>query len=189
MSWGAPVYLLHTNDNGVFTAHGIEPRTLLLTRSGRIHALLPCPRRHCIMIAGDGPRQIPGRNSRNAHRDPAGRDNVRGMIRSSQAPSLPFAGVKRAGSPEDNPGFDHHLTGSPAESFDNWLLVEQHLGSLLSTVRPRGSRSGIIRQHPSFPHIMRDRDSPRIHVSDWRVFLRTEPFYGHPCYRRSRDSS
>jgi radical SAM superfamily enzyme with C-terminal helix-hairpin-helix motif len=84
-------------------------------------------------------------------------------------------------------GFDHLLTGSPAEALD----------SFISTGNPEGipdyhrsdrwavEGSGIIKSHPSYPHVMCELETARgcSRVASGGCSFCTEPFYGQPRYR------
>lgn len=84
-------------------------------------------------------------------------------------------------------GFDHLLTGSPAEALDGWLSSGTTHGdhSYKHSDPWAILGSSIIRNHPSFPYVMCEietaRGCPRT-VTGGCSFC-TEPFYGHPRYR------
>ncbi len=84
-------------------------------------------------------------------------------------------------------GFDHLLTGSPAEALDNWLSAgKTHGDHSFARSDPWAiSGSKIIREHPSFPHVMCEIETARgcaRGVTGGCSFC-TEPFYGPPRYR------
>jgi radical SAM superfamily enzyme with C-terminal helix-hairpin-helix motif len=84
-------------------------------------------------------------------------------------------------------GFDHLLTGSPAEALDAWLSCGKTHGdhSYARSDPWATGGSGIIRQHPSFPFVMCEIETARgcaRAVTGGCAFC-TEPFYGPPRYR------
>ncbi|MDD1705904.1 MAG: radical SAM protein [Methanoregulaceae archaeon] len=84
-------------------------------------------------------------------------------------------------------GFDHLLTGSPAEALDAYLSGgKTHGAHSYARSDPWAvAGSGIIRQHPSFPHIMCEMESARgcARSMTGGCSFCTEPFYGPPRYR------
>lgn len=84
-------------------------------------------------------------------------------------------------------GFDHLLTGSPAEALDAWLSSGKTHGEHSYPCSDPWAIAGskIIRQHPSFPSLMCEMETARgcaRFVTGGCSFC-TEPFYGPPSYR------
>lgn len=90
-------------------------------------------------------------------------------------------------------GFDHLLTGSPAEALDAWLSSGKTHGEHSYARSDPWAIAGskIIRQHPSFPSLMCEMETARgcaRFVTGGCSFC-TEPFYGPPSYRSIRGIS
>ncbi len=84
-------------------------------------------------------------------------------------------------------GFDHLLTGSPAEALDSFIETGNPAGVLDYHKSDRWAvgGSGIIRSHPSYPHVMCELETARgcSRVAAGGCSFCTEPFYGQPRYR------
>jgi radical SAM superfamily enzyme with C-terminal helix-hairpin-helix motif len=84
-------------------------------------------------------------------------------------------------------GFDHLLTGSPAEALDSWFTRGTTEGltdySRSDSWSITGSR--IIREHPSFPFLMCEIETARgcARSDTGGCSFCTEPLYGPPVYR------
>ncbi len=176
---------------GVFTAHGIEPRYITIDQIREDPRILtPVPGGIAIMIAG---ATVPGKYLGGT---PATLTEIqqvgtqlRGMNRLITGPVI--FGYSRGGGEravrKTISGFDHLLSGSPAESLDDWLsggiIYGAHSYQRSDPWAVTGS--SIIRQHPSFPQIMCEIETARgctREVTGGCSFC-TEPFYGHPRYR------
>jgi len=90
----------------------------------------------------------------------------------------------------DSFGFVDNLIGSPAGALARWLNGKSPEASFLYTDEDpwmeRGA--GIIRQHPSYPHVICEVETARgcsREISGGCSFC-TEPFYGKPEYRSHR---
>jgi radical SAM superfamily enzyme with C-terminal helix-hairpin-helix motif len=84
-------------------------------------------------------------------------------------------------------GFDHLLTGSPAEALDSFLNTGIIEGKTDYRKSDRWSTLGsvIIREHPSFPNLMCELETARgcARSETGGCSFCTEPFYGPPAYR------
>jgi len=84
-------------------------------------------------------------------------------------------------------GFDALLEGEPAIALDNYLHGEKPVGTLdYARTDPWSvAGSGIIAQHPGFPHVMCELETARgcSHGATGGCSFCTEPFYGRPKYR------
>jgi radical SAM superfamily enzyme with C-terminal helix-hairpin-helix motif len=84
-------------------------------------------------------------------------------------------------------GFDALLLGEPAVALDNFLTGNVPSGVLdYSRTDPWSvSGSGIIEQHPDYPHVMCELETARgcPHGASGGCSFCTEPFYGTPKYR------
>ncbi len=84
-------------------------------------------------------------------------------------------------------GFDHLLTGSPAEALDSFIETGNPAGvpDYHKSDRWAVGGSGIIRSHPSYPHVMCELETARgcSRVAAGGCSFCTEPFYGQPRYR------
>lgn len=84
-------------------------------------------------------------------------------------------------------GFDALLMGEPAVALDNYLIGNDPAGILDYTRTDPWSvaGSGIIRQHPGYPHVMCELETARgcSHGATGGCSFCTEPFYGKPKYR------
>ena len=84
-------------------------------------------------------------------------------------------------------GFDALLTGEPAIALDNYLGGNEPSGALdyIRTDPWSVSGSGIISQHPDYPHVMCELETARgcAHGATGGCSFCTEPFYGQPNYR------
>jgi radical SAM superfamily enzyme with C-terminal helix-hairpin-helix motif len=87
-------------------------------------------------------------------------------------------------------GFDHLLTGSAPEALHSHLTGGRPEGSVNYTLSDRWSilGSGIIKKHPSYPHIMCELETARgcAHQETGGCSFCTEPFYGPPVYRPAK---
>ena len=87
-------------------------------------------------------------------------------------------------------GFDHLLSGSPAEALDAYLNEGKTSGTLNYRHADRWSVLGapIIREHPSYPYLMCELETARgcSRVSSGGCSFCTEPLYGPPVYRSSQ---
>jgi radical SAM superfamily enzyme with C-terminal helix-hairpin-helix motif len=84
-------------------------------------------------------------------------------------------------------GFDALLTGEPAVALDNYLTGNEPAGTLdYHRTDPWSvAGSGIITQHPDYPHVMCEMETARgcSHGASGGCSFCTEPFYGQPKYR------
>jgi radical SAM superfamily enzyme with C-terminal helix-hairpin-helix motif len=176
---------------GVLDAYGMRPRYLTIDQ---IRAdpgiLIPAPRGLAVMVAGV---TVPGKYLGGT---PATLTEIqqigarlRGMDRLIAGPVgfgySPGGGeraIRKAIS-----GFDHLLTGSPAEALDAWLSSGKTHGEHSYTRSDPWAiaGSGIIRQHPSFPFVMCEIETARgcARAVTGGCSFCTEPFYGSPRYR------
>ncbi len=91
--------------------------------------------------------------------------------------------------PLEGTGFSAVLKGPPAEAVDAWVRGEEGPSRQDYTLEDRWGVLGshVIRQHPSFPHVMCELETARgcaRSVTGGCSFC-TEPFYGPPVYRGS----
>ena len=176
---------------GVFATHGIETRYITIDQIREDPRILaPIPGAIAVMIAGV---TVPGKYLGGT---PATRTEIqlvgtrlRGMDRLIAGP-VGF-GYSRGGGEravrKTIAGFDHFLSGSPAEALDSWLSGGATQGDhSYSRSDPWAvAGSSIIRQHPSYPSIMCEIETARgcaREVAGGCSFC-TEPFYGRPRYR------
>jgi len=87
-------------------------------------------------------------------------------------------------------GFDHLLTGSAPEALHSHLTGGRPEGIINYTLSDKWSILGsdVIRQHPSFPHIMCELETARgcARQETGGCSFCTEPFYGPPVYRPAK---
>ena len=112
----------------------------------------------------------------------AGKKLIGGPIGFGYSPEGGQKAVKQAIS-----GFDAMLDGSVAEALDEYLLGNEPHGVLdYSRSDPWSvAGSGIITQHPNYPHVMCELETARgcPHGAYGGCSFCTEPFYGSPKYR------
>jgi radical SAM superfamily enzyme with C-terminal helix-hairpin-helix motif len=84
-------------------------------------------------------------------------------------------------------GFDHLLTGSPAEALDSWFTSGTTAAGTDYSRSDTWSVAGspIIREHPSFPYLMCEIETARgcARAETGGCSFCTEPLYGPPVYR------
>jgi radical SAM superfamily enzyme with C-terminal helix-hairpin-helix motif len=176
---------------GVLEAHGREPRYLTIDQIRAEPGILtPSPGGLAVMVAGV---TVPGKYLGGT---PATLTEIqqigarlRGMERLIAGPVgfgySPGGGEKAIRQAIS--GFDHLLTGSPAEALDAWLSSEKTHGehSYARSDPWAVAGSKIILQHPSFPHIMCEMETARgcARAMTGGCSFCTEPFYGPPSYR------
>ena len=87
-------------------------------------------------------------------------------------------------------GFDALLTGEPSVALDNYLAGNGPAGALdyVRTDPWSIAGSGIIAQHPDYPHVMCELETARgcSHGASGGCSFCTEPFYGMPKFRDIR---
>jgi radical SAM superfamily enzyme with C-terminal helix-hairpin-helix motif len=177
---------------GVLREHGFEPRYLTIDqiRSDPLHLVTTDAVRMAVMVAGI---TVPGKYLGGT---PATLTEIQqigtrlrgittllcGPIGFGYAPEGGKKAIQKAVT-----GFDHVLTGSPAEALDA-VLSDGGTRGVLDYARsdPWSIRGAdIIRQHPSYPFVMCEletaRGCPRS-LTGGCSFC-TEPFYGPPHYR------
>ena len=107
---------------------------------------------------------------------------VGGPIAFGYSPEGGQAAVKQAIA-----GFDAMLSGSVAEALDEYLRGNGPAGTLDYSRSDAWSvaGSGIIREHPGFPHVICELETARgcPHGAYGGCSFCTEPFYGKPEYR------
>ncbi|MDT8358373.1 MAG: radical SAM protein, partial [Methanomicrobiaceae archaeon] len=127
---------------------------------------------------------------------PATRTEIRQVATSLREPEILLGGPIGFGwSPgggrravrEPDPGIDAFLEGEMAAALDSYLSGGEPEGSLAYPAIDRWSvlGAGVIRHHPSFPHVMCEMETARgcaRSVAGGCSFC-TEPFYGSPRYR------
>lgn len=177
---------------GVLTEHGYSIRYATIDQVREEPSLLASfnDAAVVVMIAGT---TVPGRYLGGA---PATLTEIRQIGMQMRSPASVIGGPivfgyagqgGRKAIKEEGLGFDLTLTGSPAAALDAWLNGGEPAGSpdYRQIDHWSVSGSGVIRQHPSFPHIMIELETatgcPRA-VTGGCSFC-TEPFYGMPEYR------
>jgi len=176
---------------GVLETYGVKPRYLTIDQIRADPSVLtPSPGGLAIMIAGvTVPGKYLGGTPATLTEIQQVGARLRGMDRLLAGPVgfgySPGGGeraVRKAVS-----GFDHLLSGSPAEALDAWLSAgKTHGDHSYQRSDPWAiSGSSIIREHPSFPYVMCEIETARgcaREVTGGCSFC-TEPFYGPPRYR------
>ena len=177
---------------GAFLSHGLEPRYFTIDQVRKDpQVLAPSPgTRTAVMVAGvTVPGAYLGGTPATLTEIQQIGARLRGMDRLLAGPIAfgysPGGGAKAVRKAIS--GFDHLLTGSPAEALDAWLASGKTHGDQSYGRSDPWSRAGssIIRQHPSFPFIMCEIETARgcaRSVAGGCSFC-TEPFYGPPRYR------
>jgi radical SAM superfamily enzyme with C-terminal helix-hairpin-helix motif len=176
---------------GVLEAHGIQSRYLTIDQIRADPGILtPVDRGLAIMVAGvTVPGKYLGGTPATITEIQQVGTRLRGMDRLIAGPvGLGYSpGGGQKAIRQAISGFDHLLTGSPAEALDNWLSGGKTHGDHSYARSDPWAISGsrIIREHPSFPYVMCEIETARgcARGMTGGCSFCTEPFYGPPRYR------